>query len=90
MSRVDFFVRNSDGAVLPNEINTIPGQTPISMYHKLFEEAGVPYKELIDRLIGSALSRGGEVEVVVFAAVFEFPQSLADSFLGERADPQAH
>ena len=35
MSRVDFFVRNSDGAVLLNEINTIPGQTPISMYPKL-------------------------------------------------------
>ena len=60
MSRVDFFVRNSDGAVLLNEINTIPGQTPISMYPKLFEAAGVPYKELIDRLIGCALSRGGK------------------------------
>ena len=60
MSRVDFFVRKSDGAVLLNEINTIPGQTPISMYPKLFEAAGVPYKELIDRLIGCALSRGGK------------------------------
>ena len=60
MSRVDFFVRNSDGAVLLSEINTIPGQTPISMYPKLFEAAGVPYKELIDRLIGCALSRGGK------------------------------
>lgn len=60
MSRVDFFVRNDNGEVLLNEINTIPGQTPISMYPKLFEAAGVPYKELIDRLIECALSRGGK------------------------------
>ena len=39
---------------------------------------------------GFAPRFGGEVEVVVFAAVFEFPQSLTDSFVGESADPQAH
>lgn len=61
MSRVDFFVTKQDGRVLLNEINTIPGQTPISMYPKLFEAVGVSYKELIDRLINLALERGGKI-----------------------------
>lgn len=59
LSRCDFFVTKGDERVLLNEINTIPGQTPISMYPKLFEAAGVSYTELIDRLIGLALERGG-------------------------------
>lgn len=59
LSRCDFFVTKKDSRVLFNEINTIPGQTPISMYPKLFEAVGVPYKELIDRLIDLALERGG-------------------------------
>ncbi len=59
MSRVDFFVTKDDGRVLLNEINTIPGYTDISMYPKLFEAVGVPYKELIERLIDLALERGG-------------------------------
>ena len=61
LSRVDFFVRNDNGDILLNEINTIPGQTPISMYPKLFEAVGVPYAELIDRLIEYALERGGKI-----------------------------
>lgn len=61
LSRVDFFVTKDDGRVLFNEINTIPGQTPISMYPKLFEAIGVSYKELIDRLIDLALERGGKI-----------------------------
>ena len=61
MSRVDFFVTKDDGRVLLNEINTIPGQTPISMYPKLFEAVGIQYKELIDRLISLALERGGKI-----------------------------
>lgn len=61
MSRVDFFVTKDDGRVLLNEINTIPGQTSISMYPKLFEAVGVSYKELIDRLISFALERGGKI-----------------------------
>lgn len=60
LSRCDFFVTN-DGRVLLNEINTIPGQTPISMYPKLFEAVGVPYKELIDKLINLAIERGGKI-----------------------------
>ncbi len=51
LARVDFFVRHSDGAVMLNEPNTIPGFTSISMYSKLFAASGVPYPELVDRLI---------------------------------------
>lgn len=61
LSRVDFFVTKDDERVLLNEINTIPGQTSISMYPKLFEAVGVSYKELIDRLISLALERGGRI-----------------------------
>lgn len=59
MSRCDFFVTRDDERVLLNEINTIPGQTPISMYPKLFDAAGVKYPELIDWLINLAIERGG-------------------------------
>ena len=61
LSRVDFFVTADDGKVLLNEINTIPGQTPISMYPKHFEAVGVSYRELIDRLIDLAIKRGGVI-----------------------------
>ena len=55
LSRVDFFVRNGDNKVMFNEINTMPGFTSISMYPKLFEYPGIPYGELIDRLISLAV-----------------------------------
>lgn len=54
LSRVDFFVRKSDGAVIFNEINTIPGFTSISMYPKLMESSGIEYPRLIDKLINLA------------------------------------
>jgi D-alanine-D-alanine ligase len=56
MARVDCFVRE-DGEILVNELNTIPGFTATSVYAKLFEESGVPYSELLDRLIELALER---------------------------------
>jgi D-alanine-D-alanine ligase len=56
MARVDMFVRN-DGEVLVNELNTIPGFTATSVYAKLFEASGLPYGELLDRLIHLALER---------------------------------
>ena len=56
MARVDCFVSVS-GDVLVNELNTIPGFTPTSVYAKLFEASGVPYGELLDRLIELALER---------------------------------
>ena len=56
LARVDFFAER-DGGIILNEINTLPGFTSISMYPKLFEAAGVPYPELIDRLIRLALEK---------------------------------
>ena len=46
-----------DGSVLINEINTMPGFTPISMYPKLWKASGLEYTEIIDRLIELALER---------------------------------
>ena len=57
MARVDFFLERSTRALYLNELNTIPGFTPISMYPKLWEASGVPYAELLDRLIALALER---------------------------------
>ena len=56
MARVDFFLRD-DGSFVVNEMNTIPGFTPISMYPRLWEVSGVPYAELLDRLIDLAIAR---------------------------------
>jgi len=56
MARVDCFVR-ADGEVLINELNTIPGFTATSVYSKLFEASGLPYRELLDRLVELALER---------------------------------
>jgi D-alanine-D-alanine ligase len=57
LARVDFFVRASDGEVVVNELNTMPGFTATSVYAKLFEASGVGYAELLDRLIELALER---------------------------------
>lgn len=56
MARADFFLRE-DGQLLLNEINTIPGFTRISMYPKLWEASGLPYGQLLDRLIALAMER---------------------------------
>ncbi|WP_312695069.1 D-alanine--D-alanine ligase family protein [Caproiciproducens sp.] len=50
LARVDFFVRNGKEVIL-NELNTMPGFTSISMYPKLWEASGVPYSELLDKLV---------------------------------------
>ena len=57
MARVDFLLDRRTGSVLVNEINTIPGFTPISMYPKLWEASGIAYPQLVDRLIELALER---------------------------------
>jgi D-alanine-D-alanine ligase len=57
LARVDFFVRASDGEVVVNELNTMPGFTSTSVYAKLFEASGIGYAELLDRLIDLALER---------------------------------
>lgn len=56
LGRVDVFLKK-DGGILVNEINTLPGFTKVSMYPKLFEASGIPYQELISRLIELALER---------------------------------
>ncbi len=60
MARVDFLVNRRTGKIYLNEINTIPGFTPISMYPKLWEASGLPYSRLLDRLIALALKRHAE------------------------------
>jgi D-alanine-D-alanine ligase len=57
MARVDFFYEEGGRGLLVNEVNTIPGFTPISMYPRLWEASGVPYPELVDRLVRLALER---------------------------------
>ncbi|MBS3784621.1 MAG: D-alanine--D-alanine ligase A, partial [Anaerolineae bacterium] len=57
MARVDFLLSGETGDLYVNEVNTIPGFTEISMYPKLWEASGIPYPELIDRLIELALER---------------------------------
>jgi D-alanine-D-alanine ligase len=60
MARVDFFLEHRTGRILLNEVNTIPGFTSISMYPKLWEASGVPYRALLDRLIELALAQHRE------------------------------
>jgi D-alanine-D-alanine ligase len=60
MARVDFLMDRRTEKIYVNEINTIPGFTSISMYPKLWEATGVPYPELLDRLIELALERSRE------------------------------
>lgn len=69
LARVDFFLQ-PDGEVIVNEINTMPGFTSISMYPRLWEASGIPYADLIDRLIRLAMER------------FEREQRLKTSYEG--------
>ncbi len=57
MARVDFLLSRDNGAIVLNEVNTIPGFTTISMYSKMWEASGVSYPTLIDRLVELALER---------------------------------
>jgi D-alanine-D-alanine ligase len=57
LARVDFFVRESDGEVVLNELNTMPGFTATSVWAKLFAASGIGYAEALDRLIDLALER---------------------------------
>jgi D-alanine-D-alanine ligase len=56
LARVDFFV-GEDGTVTVNEVNTMPGFTPISMFPRMWDATGLPYPALLDRLIQLALHR---------------------------------
>jgi D-alanine-D-alanine ligase len=60
MARVDFFLEKKGGKIYLNEVNTIPGFTSISMYPKLWEASGIPFRELIDKLIELAQEQHAE------------------------------
>jgi D-alanine-D-alanine ligase len=57
MARVDFFVNDQTDEIFFNEINTIPGFTPISMYPKMWQESGLSYSALLDSLVHLAITR---------------------------------
>jgi D-alanine-D-alanine ligase len=57
LARVDFFVKG-DGTILVNEVNTMPGFTPISMFPQMWEASGVPYPELVRSLVELAINQG--------------------------------
>ena len=57
MARVDFFYEEGGRGLLLNEVNTIPGFTPISMYPKMWAATGIPYRQLIDELVDAGLAR---------------------------------
>jgi D-alanine-D-alanine ligase len=56
IARVDLFL--TEGGPVVNEVNTMPGFTPMSMYPRMWAASGVPYAELVNRLIADALRRG--------------------------------
>nr|WP_279580833.1 hypothetical protein [Fodinicola feengrottensis] len=57
LARVDFFL-TSENELIVNEINTLPGFTPISQFPKMWEATGLPYPALVARLVRTALRRG--------------------------------
>lgn len=59
LARVDFLLDKDSGALWLNEVNTMPGFTPISMYAKMWAASGLDYPALLDRLVELALERGG-------------------------------
>jgi D-alanine-D-alanine ligase len=79
MARVDFFLENRTGRILLNEVNTIPGFTSISMYPKLWEASGLPYRALLDRLIELALAQHRERQRTKYT--IELPAGAASGTL---------
>jgi D-alanine-D-alanine ligase len=61
MARVDFFLEKGTDQIFLNELNAIPGFTSISMFPKLMEAAGVPYKDQLTKLIELAMERHGQM-----------------------------
>lgn len=66
LSRVDFFLRRSDNQLLINEVNTMPGFTPYSMYPLMWKETGMSYQELLDTLISLAIARHEEKQRIAY------------------------
>jgi len=81
MARVDFFLeKRANGKLFLNEVNTIPGFTSISMYPKLWEASGIPFRELIDRLIALALELHAEKARTKYQ--IELPEGAAGALQG--------
>jgi len=81
MARVDFFLeKRRSGKLFLNEVNTIPGFTSISMYPKLWEASGIPFRELIDRLIALALEQHAEKARTKYE--IELPEGAAGALQG--------
>ena len=80
MARVDFFLEKPSGKIYLNEVNTIPGFTSISMYPKLWEASGIPFRELIDRLIALALEQHREKARTKYA--IELPEGAGGALEG--------
>jgi D-alanine-D-alanine ligase len=57
LARVDFFLL-PDGSVIVNEVNTMPGFTPISMFPRMWDVSGIDYEQLVDSLVADAMRRG--------------------------------
>jgi len=81
MARVDFFLEHRTRRILLNEVNTIPGFTSISMYPKLWEASGLPYRQLLDRLIELALAQHSEKLRTKYT--IELPAAVASAPLME-------
>jgi D-alanine-D-alanine ligase len=80
MARVDFFLGKEGGKTYLNEVNTIPGFTSISMYPKLWEASGIPFSQLIDKLIDLALEQHAEKARTKYA--IELPAGSAGALEG--------
>lgn len=74
MARVDFLMDRRTGTVYINEVNTIPGFTPVSMYPKLWEASGMPGDELVDRLLHLGMERHGQSKNIEAHIVAETDQ----------------
>jgi len=80
MARVDFFLEKKGGKIFLNEVNTIPGFTSISMYPKLWEASGIPFRELIDKLIQLAFELHREKARTKYA--IELPEGCGGALTG--------
>jgi D-alanine-D-alanine ligase len=80
MARIDFFLEKRGGKIFLNEANTIPGFTSISMYPKMWEASGIPFRELIDRLIALALEQHAEKARTKYE--IELPEGAAGALQG--------
>src|ERR1700675_1866175 len=88
MARVDFFLEKEGGKIYLNEVNTIPGFTSISMFPKMWEASGIPFPQLIDKLIELAVEQHAEKARTKYQ--IELPAGSAGALEGERCWHELH